>query len=578
MYKPKGLYLLAIAVLVAMLVPVISLIVGITSFREIGAPTFSFLSFIRSSYALGLTENSLEFSIAHAALGVTLATFYAWVVARSDIPWKRFFELLPLLGLTQPLEVKVFAWIFLADPHVGMLNILLKSLLGSSAPLLDIYGMGGMIWVAMIGAVPLAYLIIMPAMKSMDPSLEEASRIAGRGTFSTFYSITVRVLWPAILVAFLLSTLSGLAIFDYPYFLGQPAGVHTLSTEVYYWAEGASPPSYGNAGVISILFVMITAITVSLYIWATRKTNKYITVTGRSERHVFYKLRRWKPLAIFACSLIVFFEFFLPFIALLLESFSNISITHSFQNINIDFPSAYIKAIHIPGFFPSLKATFEFGIATAALLTIISALLSFATLKVKTRAARLTEFVTSIPLAIPGIVFGVALTWMFLIVPGLSRFYGSLVPLVFALVVIRLPYTTRIISANLFQISNELEEASQVAGSKFRKTFTRITLPLIKGGLINSFVYALVDSMRELGAVVLLSSSTAMPFTSLLLNYYEVHNVTGNVLAAGSVILTGLIIIILVALAIVERLTGRRKYKEISGVQESTPLPKGNRN
>ena len=111
-----------------------------------------------------------------------------------------------------------------------------------------------------------------------------------------------------------------------------------------------------------------------------------------------------------------------------------------------------------------MTATFEFGIGSAALLTIISALLSFQTLKVRRRSARLTEFVTSSPLALAGIVYGVVLTWMFLILPGLSRFYGTLVPLILALVVIRFPYITRIVSSNLFQISNELEEASQGTG------------------------------------------------------------------------------------------------------------------
>jgi len=556
MYKIRWVLLVAIAILIVLLFPVISLVVGILSFRQIGAPTLSFLSFITSSYALGITANSLEFSIAHAAFGIALAVFYSWVVGRTDIPWKRFFEALPILGLTTPIEVKAFAWIFLADPHVGIINVLSQSLFGVSAPVFDIYGMGGMIWAAMTGAVPLAYIIIMPAMKSMDSSLEEASLIAGRGRFKTFYSITLRLLWPAIMAAFLLSTIAGLGNFEYPYFLGQPAGVHTLSTEVYYWAEGSTPPSYGNAGIISILFVIITAIGVSLYIWTTRKTYKYVTVTGRSERRVDHKLGRWKPLAIIGCLFIVFIVFLLPFLALLLASVSNITLTHSFQNIQFDFLSAYLEALKIPYFYSSLTATFEFGLVAAALVTAISAILSFAALKVKTRGARLVEYVTNVPLALPGIVYSIALTWMFLIIPGLGQFYGTLVPLVFALVVIRLPYTARIISANLIQISSELEEASQVAGSKFRRTFTRITLPLIKDGIINSFVYGLIDSVRELGAVVLLSGPAATPFTTLLLNYYEAHNVTGDVLAAGSVILTGLIIVLLVVLVVIERVTG----------------------
>jgi len=554
-YKVKWLVIIAIIVLIGLLLPIFSLIAGITSFPQIGEPAFSFLSFIMTSYAQRLVVASLEFSIAHAVLAVGIAILYAWLVGRTDIPWKKFFEALPVLGLTMPMEVKAFAWIFLLDPHVGMLNLLLTSIFGPVT--INIYGMGGMIWVAMLGGIPLAYLVIMPAMKSIDSSLEEASRTSGWGTLATFYSVTLRLLFPAIISAFLLSTINGLSNFDYPFLIGQPANVHTLSTEVYFWTFERSPPSYGSAGIISIIYVIVTAISVSMYVWATRRTYKYVVVTGRTGRRVDYKLRRWKPLAVLGCFLVIFFEFILPFVTLLLESSSNIYLNHSFENIHFDFPKAYIMATSLPYFYSSLTVTFEFGLVAAALVTLVSALLSYAALKNKARGARLTEYVTSIPLAFPGVVYGIALTWMFLIVPGLARFYGTLVPLVFSLVVIGLPSTTRIISANLVQISSELEEASQVSGSTFRRTFASITLPLIKDGIINSFVYALVNSLRELGGVIILTSPAALAFTALLLNYYDSHSPVENVIAAGSVILTGLIVILLVMLKIAERVTGK---------------------
>ena len=563
MYRIGGLVVVSLAVLAALVLPIISLIFGVSFFKEIGAPTFTFLSFVTSSYAAEIVANSVEFSVAHAFFGIVLATFYAWVVTRTDLPAKRFFETLPILGLTLPLEIKAFAWIDLLDPHVGILNLISASIFGKNAPALNIYGMGGMIWVGTIGAVPLAYLIIAPAMKSMDSSLEEASRMAGWGGFKTFYSVTLRLLLPAIASAFLLSAIAGLANFDYPYLLGGPGGVLTLSTEVYYWTEERAPPSFGSAGVISILYVIITAAAVSIYIWVTRRTYKFVVVTGRGERRSNIRLKRWKPLAIFGCFLIIFFEFILPFLALIFVSSSNIFLTGSFRGLVFDFPNAYLQAFKIQFFNESLTTTLEFGIAAATLVTVISALLSFATLKVKTRGGRLTEYVTSIPLAFPGIVYSVALTWMFLIVPGLNTFYGTLVPLVFSLVAIRLPYTTRIISANLVQISNELEEAAQVTGSRFSRTFFRVTLPLIKDGLINGFVYGLIDSLRELGGVIILSSGSTIAFTALLLDYYYSHNTTGNVLAAGAVILTGVIVVLLIILQIVERVTSRSRYRNV---------------
>lgn len=483
-------------------------------------------------------------------------------MARTDIPLKRFWEILPVLGLTLPLEVKSFAWIDLLDPHVGILNVLSRSLFGQAAPTFDIYGMLGMILVSSFGAVPLAFLIITPAMKSIDPSFEEASRTVGHGTLRTFFSVTARLLLPAMASAFLLSSIAGIGNFDYPYFLGQPAGVHTLSNEVYFWADGTSPPSIGSAGIIGIVYMIITAMAVGAYIWVTRKTYKFAVVTGRSGNRSDHRLGWWKPLVLLGCFLIVFFEFILPFVALVLESSSNIFLTGSFKGIQFDFPASYLAAMHIPGFWASLDYTLEFGVMAAVILTVLSSVLSFGALKVKTRGARLTEIVTSVPLAFPGIVYGIALTWMFLVIPGLSVFYGGLVPLVFSLVVIRLPYTTRIISANMIQVSAELEEASQVSGSGFGKTFFRITLPLVSRGLINAFIYGLVDSLRELGGVVVLSAGGVVAFTAFLLDYAASHNSVVNIVSAGSVMLTGIIVVMLVAMEVVEFVMRRHSRKQ----------------
>jgi iron(III) transport system permease protein len=559
LYKVRSLIIIALVFFVALIIPIFALIDGILNFPEIGAPTFTFLSFIESSYAAGLVATTLEFSVAHAILAVAIAIFYAWVVAKSDIPWKGFFELLPILGLTLPLEVKSFAWIFLGDPHVGLLNTVFRSILGPFAPTIDIYGMGGMIWVAMLGGVPLSYLIIMPAMKSLDSSLEEASRVAGKGTLHTFFSVTFRLLLPAVGSAFLLAVIAGLANFDYPYFLGQPAGVHTLSTEVYYWVDSRAPPSYGSAGVLSILYVMITMVALTFYIWSTRRTYRFAVVTGRAGRQIYYKLRRWKPVFVLGCFVVIFFEFILPFIAVLLVSSSNIFFTNSLTNVQFDFPASYITTINLPYFYSSLTATFEFGLGAATIVTVASALLSFAALKNKARGSRLIEYITSIPLAFPGVVYSVALTWMFLIVPGLSHYYGTLLPLIISLTFIRLPFGTRIISGNLVQISNELEEASQVGGSRFTRTFARITVPLMRNGVINAFVYSLVDSLRELGGVVLITSPSALAFTALLLDYYGNHTGNGaSVVAAGSTILVGLIVVLLVVLGIAQHFLGGR--------------------
>ena len=556
MYAVRWLLVLAIILFALLILPVFVLIIGVSFFPVIGAATFTFASFIASSYAQGLVATSLEYSISSAVLAVVLATTYCWIVARTDIPAKRFFEALPILGLTMPIVVKAFAWEFLSNPANGILNLVSRTVFGAYAPIFNVESLAGLIFVTAVGGVPLAYLLIMPAMKSVDPSFEEAARVAGRGSLSTAFAITSRLLLPALGSALLLAVIGGLNIFDYPLILGQPAKIQTLSTEVYYWTNTHTPPSYGNSGLVSILYMAITLVGVTIYIWFTRRTYRFATITGASRSQTPQRLGRWKALALVVCLSILLLEFLLPFFAIILVSMTNIYVTGSLA-FNWNFPSSYILASQVPFFYQSLTATMEIGIFAAAGATAIGAVISYATLRSKTKSARLVEYVTSVPLTVPSIVYGIALFWMFLIVPGFNRLYGTVIPLVISVTFVRLPFASRIISANMVQVSNDLEEASQVAGARFSRTFFRVSLPLVRQGLVNSFVFVLVDSLRELGAVIILVTPSAFAYTVLLLTYYHVNTLSGNVLAAGSVVLTLIVMGILFGLQAINYLLGR---------------------
>jgi iron(III) transport system permease protein len=196
------------------------------------------------------------------------------------------------------------------------------------------------------------------------------------------------------------------------------------------------------------------------------------------------------------------------------------------------------------------------ALGAAISATLIGAVLSYAALRSRATGARLIEYVTSIPLAFPGVVYGLAVFWTFLLLPGINIIYGTIWPLVISLTFIRLPYSTRIISGNLVQISDDLEEASQVSGASFLRTFWRVLAPLMKPGLANSFAYIFVDSMRELGGVIILVTPGTLVYTTLLLDFYESHALVTSILSAGSVILTAIIVAALIALHFFQRYWG----------------------
>jgi iron(III) transport system permease protein len=458
--------------------------------------------------------------------------------------------------LSVPILFKAFSWTFMLNQNSGIINAVLKAFLGGSAPVLNINTMTGLIFVQSVTNVPIVFLITLAAMKSFDSSLEEASRISGRGILKTFRSVTLPIVRPAVFSAFMLAIIGGVGAFEFPFIIGTPGGVHTLSTEVYYYAQQRVPPSYGTAGYVSVLYAIVTIASVSVYIWSTRKSFKFQTVTGRSTTGRVQNLGSFRYVALLVCLAILFFEFILPFAGLVLMSTTTI-FGSNIQSMRFNFPTFYVGALQIPLLFNSLRTTLTFGLIAAALATILGALLSYSALKSKTRGARFADYISAIPLAFPGVVYGVALFWTFLLVPGINLIYGTIWPLVISLVFIRLPFSTRIISGNMVQISNELEDASQVSGAGFTRTFTRILMPLIKEGLFNSFVYTLIDSMRELGGVVILATAATPTFTTLLLQYYNERSSQIGSVAAASVMFTGIITLLLIAAAVVRHFWGR---------------------
>ena len=560
MYKSRLLIAVVVGVFLLLLIPVFALVVGISFFPSLGTTSYSLLGFLTMPSTASLVETTLEFSIASAVFTTIFATTYAWFIARTDVYGKRFLELLPVLGLSVPLLFKAFAWSFLLNPHAGIINTILNDILGRGVLNFNIETMPGLIFVQSFTNVPLAYLVILPAMKSMDGNLEDASRIAGKGILTTFRDVTFPIVRPAVFSAFMLAVIGGVGTLEYPYVLGIPGQIHVLATEVLFWAQQRVPPAYGTAGEFSILYAAVTFIAVTIYIWSTRRAFKFQVVTGRSASQRAQKLGRLRYAALLICFAIVFFEFILPFLTLFLVSISNIY-GSGLENLRINFPSSYVNALEIPGLFSSLKTSFAFGLIAATLATIIGSLLSYAAYKVKSRGARLAEYISAVPLAFPGVVYGVALFWAFLLVPGLHLIYGTIWPLVISLVFIRLPFSTRIVSGNMVQVSAELEEASQVSGSGFLRTFTRILLPLTRAGVFNSFVYTFVDSLRELGGVIILATSQSVTFTVLLLYFYNTATLFTdiNVVAAASVMFTGIIVVFLAAAALFRRYWERKR-------------------
>jgi len=520
--------------------------------------------------------NTIETGIGGALIATSLGSIYAWIVSRTDVPGKRLLNAIPLLALTMPLLTKGFGWIFLFSPQIGLVNGVLVSLFHLSSPPFNIFGAGGIIFATGVGGMPLAYLIMKPALDSFDPSLEESSRVVGNSPVRTFLRVTLPGILPALASVFFLLFIDGMSLLDYALILGEPVRYNTLATEVDYFASEAIPPHYGYAATLSLEYIAMTLILVTIYVWLTRKSFTFAVISGKASRETVNKLRKWRIPAFIVCFGIFTFSFILPFVTLLFISFTkSFTFLAGGQLIATYWLGNWTQALSLPLLWQSFETSILFAVAAGVLSTVIALFLSYAFLKSRMRGARYLEYISYMPFVIPGIVYGLALFWTFLFFPGVSNvLYGTIWPMVIAVTFIYLPKSVRMISGNMVQISNELEESPRVCGVGWWRTLWRVVIPLVKGGMVNSFLYTFVDSIRELGAVILLTTSSTIVLDVLLLNLWTTQAAALGEVSAASVLVTLFIGAVLLVAEVVNP-SGRRSTITTTRKMEPEVVPVG---
>ena len=560
--------IISLAFFVMFLVPIFYLYYGAYLFGNGG------IDFSVFSKEITPLVNTIETGLGAAIIATSLGATYAWIVARTDVPGKRVLSAIPLLALTMPLLTKGFGWIFLFAPRNGLVNAWIMQLFHLSSAPFDIYGMWGIIFATGLGGMPLAFLIMKPALDSFDSSLEETSRVVGNSPFRTFTRVTLPGILPALASVFVLLFIDAMSLLDYAVLLGEPVRYSTLATEVDYWAQEAVPPNYGFAGTIGIEYIVITLALVTFYVWLTRKSFSYSVITGKSSRETVNKLRKWKIPAFLVCVSIFTFVFILPLATLVFISFTK---TYTFINGAVIATYSLVnwtEAISMNLIWQALLNSILFAAAGGILATVIGLFLSLGFLKSRVRGARYLEFISYLPFVIPGIVYGLALFWTFLFLPGISNvLYGTLWPMVIAVTFVYLPKSVRLISSNLVQVAPELDESPRVVGLGWWRTLWKVVIPLVKGGLVNSFLYVFIDSIRELGAVILLTTSGTVVFDVLLLSLWQNDTGTLGLVSAASVIATIFIAGVLVVAEIVNPSKKRSTITQTRKQEVANPVP-----
>ena len=462
--------------------------------------------------------NTLVFALGSSLLCLAIGTFLAWVTERTDAPLRSIIYAISLFPLIAPGILMASAWVLVLHPKIGVVNVAARSLLGIEGPLFNGYSMAGMIWAQAIDQVSLPFLLMAAAFRSMDPSLEEASSASGARMGTTIYRVTLPLLLPAVLAVFLLVFVRAIESFDVPAVLGVPAGIPVFATQVFL-AVWDVPQDYNVASAFGVGYLAISLLLLYLYHRATRMSERYVTVTGKAFRPRRMQLGGWRwPVTLFTLLLLTL-GLGLPVFLFVWTSFTKFYQIPSLSQIPHFTLENYREILELPNTLLAIYNTLLVGLVSSLIIVLLAAIISWIVIRTRIAGRKFLDFLSFSPIAIPGTVMGLALLWLYLVVP--IPIYATIWILIVAFVGKYITVAVRSTHASLQQISVELEEVSTVSGASWGRTFRTVVMPLMAPGLVVAFIYSLSLTFKVLSLPILLGNVDTKLMSVMIYNLYE---------------------------------------------------------
>jgi iron(III) transport system permease protein len=549
-----ALALAALALTILVAYPIAWLLLG-----SLGIPREFSLRFIQNLFVdsqyLEPLINTLVLGFAVMVCVVLMGVPMAWGVARTDMPGQKFFRSAPLVAFLTAPYLSALAYIMLLGPNAGLLNKAIKSVFGLQESPFNIFGPVGVIFVISSHLFAFAFFMTSSALDSMDASLEETAQILGANKFQTMMRVTLPLMMPAISSAALAAFVVSIALFGPQAFLGLPERVYYLPTKIWTLLSTGYPPRYAEASALGLGIVALTAF--ALFVQRSfLEKRSYVVLSGKGTRPSRVKLGPWKWLLFGYSSFIILISVVLPYGVLVVAAFSKDWLDGpSLANFTLDnFPFVLFEDQRSSR---AILNSFLLAAGAATLAVLLGLLVSFIDLRTKIRGRRVLDYLSILPMGVPGIVLAVGLIQAWLRSP--IPVYGTIWVLLIAYMTRYIPISVRSANTAIRQVDPTLEEAARVAGASWGNTMRRITMPLVKPGMLVAWTLVFVPSLQELNTSILLYTQgteviSVMIFKLNEMGYFEA-------IAALSLITVTLAVAILL---IMRKLAGK-SLEELAG-------------
>lgn len=533
----------------AVVIPLVFLVLG--SFSTASLPTeFTIAELGLANYrnvwldpgTYSVIVNTFIYVAGATIFGITTAAGLAWLVERTDIPGKIWIYAGVPMTLAVPGMLQAMAYVLLLSPRVGFLNQMVFVPLGIGP--INVYSLGGMIFVEGLRLVPTAFLMLVPLLRSMDPALEEAAAMSGANPRSAIRKVTLRLLMPGILAVVIYQCMTALEVFEVPGILGLPAGIYVFSTKIYSVLHAVELPNYGKANALSIIYVVIAIAATWAYARVISRSERFTIITGKGYRPRETALGRWCWPAFGLVFLFLMFSIILPFLVLVYVSFLRFLQMPSAKAFASMSAQNYAKLLDDPLMATVMQNTILLVIVSSTLTVIVSFLISLIIVRSKFPARRILDQLAFLPHAIPGIVMGLAFFWLLLQGTQFGiDIHGGILAIALAFTVSFMAYGTRAMNAAILQVHKDLEEAAQVSGATNFRTMLRVFFPLMLPTFVGVWIWSMLHAVRQAGMpLVLYEGDNNQVLAILMWNMWDQGNIEG-VGAIGTLLIIALLVI-----------------------------------
>jgi iron(III) transport system permease protein len=546
------LMLLVLALCVAVVIyPVVFIIAESINTGEAGIfppPAIGLQNFAGMSEDLDVIVNTLLVAFGATIMAVVIGFVLAWILTRTNIPGRSWLERLMELPYYMTPLVGAMAWGILAAPKNGLLNQIWH-VFAARNDLFDIYSPLGIAWVMALFEGTVAFVMISAAMKSMDPSLEESSRVLGAGKLRTALEVTLPLVAPGVLSATIFVFAEMLGAFAAAFVLGIPGRFYVVTTAIWE-ATQSFPPQYGRAAALglSLFAAMVVTLTFAKLIM---RRGSYATITGKAfrPRPINAGSVRWLLLA-FAWAYIIL-AVILPILALLLTSFQKFATVILSDSI-FTFAN-YQTALSTGTLGQAFVNSLILGLSVASVGVPIIGILTWIIYRSKLSGRTAVEYVLMFPQAVPRLIFGLGLLWAWINIP--IPIYGTLWLLGIAYFTVFLPLGLRTMAGVVLQIDRSLEECARVCGASWMHQMRTVSLPLLRPGIAAAWLLIFIASIRELGASVFLVGPQSKVISPSIINAWL--SSSSELSAAMAMILTATVFVAVILLfSVARKLTG----------------------